>query len=203
MTNSAQLRIAQTVTCTEAEGPGKRFAIWFQGCPLRCEACCNPEMLPTTGGELVSVDKLLTAILAARDSHDIEGITLIGGEPFAQPASAAQIAAAVQQAGLTVMIFSGFTLAEIRSTKNAACDNLLAHTDLLVDGPYDRTRPDISRRWVGSTNQQIHFFTERYQSDDPRWREANTLEIRLENNELSVNGFPAKSAVGLWKRPKK
>jgi hypothetical protein len=30
----------------------------------------------------------------------------------------------------------------------------------------------------------------------------NTLEIRLRDGELSVNGFPARSAVGLWKRPR-
>ncbi|MFM7150626.1 MAG: 4Fe-4S cluster-binding domain-containing protein, partial [Gemmataceae bacterium] len=44
------LSIAQTVPFTEAEGPGKRFAIWFQGCPFRCPGCCNPEMLPFRGG---------------------------------------------------------------------------------------------------------------------------------------------------------
>jgi anaerobic ribonucleoside-triphosphate reductase activating protein len=62
--------------------------------------------------------------------------------------------------------------------------------------------PDITRRWIGSTNQKIHFLTERYQADDPRWRERNTLEIRLRGPELTVNGFPARSAVGLWKRPR-
>ena len=39
------LSVAQIVSCTEAEGPGKRFALWFQGCPLRCPGCCNPEKL--------------------------------------------------------------------------------------------------------------------------------------------------------------
>ena len=43
---------AQIVPCTEAEGPGARFALWFQGCPLRCPGCCNPEMLPFEGGTL-------------------------------------------------------------------------------------------------------------------------------------------------------
>jgi anaerobic ribonucleoside-triphosphate reductase activating protein len=45
------LRVAQVVPCTEAEGPGRRFALWFQGCPLRCPGCCNPEMLPFEGGQ--------------------------------------------------------------------------------------------------------------------------------------------------------
>src|ERR1700677_380389 len=43
------VQVAQIVAMTEAEGPGRRFALWFQGCPLRCAGCCNPEMLPFAG----------------------------------------------------------------------------------------------------------------------------------------------------------
>ena len=42
MTEGIELSVAQIVRCTEAEGPGKRYALWFQGCPLRCPSCCNP-----------------------------------------------------------------------------------------------------------------------------------------------------------------
>src|SRR4051812_10819834 len=54
----ARLRLAQVIACTEAEGPGRRFAVWVQGCPLRCPGCCNPEMLPFEGGHEVGVDEL-------------------------------------------------------------------------------------------------------------------------------------------------
>ena len=77
---------------------------------------------------------------------------------------------------------------------------LLAHTDLLVDGPYLRELPETSRRWIGSSNQIVHFLTDRYRPDDPAWRSPNTLEIRLDGGELSVNGFPAPKALGLWRR---
>jgi anaerobic ribonucleoside-triphosphate reductase activating protein len=63
--------------------------------------------------------------------------------------------------------------------------------------------PDTSRRWIGSTNQRIHFLTDRYRADEACWRERNTLEIRVRGNEISVNGFPSPQAVGLWKKPKK
>src|SRR5262245_54990250 len=39
------LNVGLIVPRTEAEGPGVRFALWVQGCPLRCPGCCNPEML--------------------------------------------------------------------------------------------------------------------------------------------------------------
>jgi len=71
---------------------------------------------------------------------------------------------------------------------------------LLVDGPYVRERPDTKRRWIGSTNQRIHFLSDRYRPEDPCWQQKNTLEIRLDAEGLSVNGFPALQAIGLWKR---
>src|SRR6516225_664517 len=195
------LQLAQTVACTEAEGPGRRFALWFQGCPLRCPGCCNPEMLPFEGGTAVPLADVLREIEAAR-AEGVEGITLLGGEPLAHAAGAAALAREVRARGLSVMVFSGYTLEEARRLPDAAVAELLALTDILVDGPYIREQPETSRRWIGSANQRIHFLTDRYRADDPRWLLSNTLEIRLTGLELTVNGFPAKSAVGLWRRPR-
>jgi anaerobic ribonucleoside-triphosphate reductase activating protein len=194
------LQIAQTVACTEAEGPGRRFALWFQGCPLRCPGCCNPEMLPFAGGRTIALAELLDHIQASAKVHDIEGITLLGGEPLAHAAGGAALARAVQPRGLSVMVFSGYTLEEAQNLPDPAVAELLSLTDILVDGPYVREQPETRRRWIGSANQRVHFLTERYCADDPRWRSPNTLEIRLRGQELTVNGFPARSAVGLWKR---
>jgi anaerobic ribonucleoside-triphosphate reductase activating protein len=194
--------IAQIVSDTAAEGPGRRFAIWFQGCPLRCPGCCNPEMLPFAGGEPISLEVLYQQLLAAKEQHGIEGLTLLGGEPFAHASAAAPLARFARQHDLSVMIFSGYTLEELhqRGQIDADVAALLQATDILVDGPYQRELPDTSRRWIGSTNQRIHFLTERYRADDPCWQQPNTLEIRWSAGELTVNGFPAAQAKPLWKR---
>ncbi len=194
------LQVARIVPVTEAEGPGRRFALWFQGCPLRCPGCCNPEMLPFAGGHRRSVAEVCSEIDSAR-TQGIEGITLLGGEPLAHASGAAVLARAAHERGLTVMIFSGFTLEEARNLREPAAAELLAETDILVDGPYLRDQPETRRRWIGSANQRVHFLTGRCRADDPRWVQPNTLEIRLRGQELTVNGFPAASAVGLWKRP--
>lgn len=200
MTVLGTINIAQTVPCTEAEGPGKRFAIWVQGCPLRCAECCNPEMLSFEGGTVTSIGTLMTQILTSQGENEIEGITLIGGEPFAHAGQLAKLSEKVQQAGLSVMVFSGYTLTELQETDDLDIIRFLRHIDLLVDGRYDRTQPDASRRWIGSRNQKIHFLTDRYSETDACWKTADTLEVRWDGKELVVNGFPAKSAVGLWKR---
>lgn len=197
------LQVAQRVRCTEAEGPGRRFAVWLQGCPLRCPECCNPEMLSFTGGESVSLAALLGEVRTAAAELQVEGVTLLGGEPIAHAgAGAAAFAAGAQAQGLSVMVFSGFTLAEIRQMPDPAVHQLLSQTDILVDGPYLRELPESQRRWIGSANQQIHFLTNRYSADDACWREPNTLEVRLVDGEVVVNGFPAAGATALWKRQK-
>ena len=75
-----------------------------------------------------------------------------------------------------------------------------SETDILVDGPYLRELPETKRRWIGSRNQVIHFLTARYRANDSCWKMPNSLEIRLDGRELSVNGFPARAAQGLWCR---
>jgi anaerobic ribonucleoside-triphosphate reductase activating protein len=194
--------VAQIVPVTEAEGPGVRFALWFQGCPLRCPGCCNPEMLPFAGGQAMTVSAIVQLVEEAARDHGVEGITLLGGEPLAHATGGAVLARALRERGLTTMVFSGYTLEDARAMPDPAVAELLANTDILVDGPYVREKPDTRRRWIGSTNQRIHFLSDRYHADDPRWQLPNTLEIRLRGLELSVNGFPGRSAVGLWKRPK-
>ncbi len=199
--DSWSVSVAQVVPATEAEGPGRRFALWVQGCPLRCPGCCNPEMLSVAGGQLVTVADLVAQVDAARRAHAIEGITLLGGEPTAHARPLAMLARAVQGLGLSVMLFSGFTLEELQARHDPDTDALLACSDILVDGPYRRDQPETRRRWVGSANQRVHFLSGRYRADDPRWGLPNTLEIRLVGGELTVNGFPARPSAGLWRRP--
>ena len=195
------MQIAQIIPATEAEGPGKRFAVWFQGCPLRCPGCCNPEFLPFKGGETKALPEMTEELIRAKAESGIEGITLLGGEPFAHVEAAIGLARTARELGLSVMIFSGYTLEQLREDHHAerdVYDQLLALTDILVDGPYVREQPDAERRWVGSTNQRIHFLSDRYRFDE-QWRKRNTLEIRVRGGEITVNGFPARDAVSLWK----
>jgi anaerobic ribonucleoside-triphosphate reductase activating protein len=194
------LQVAQIVPCTEAEGPGRRFALWFQGCPLRCPGCCNPEMLPFSGGRSLRLGEVVEQIASAANQHGVEGITLLGGEPLGHAREAVALARRVRARGLTVMVFSGYTLDEARRLPEEAVRDLLSLTDILVDGPYLREQPEMRRRWIGSANQQIHFLTPRYRADDPCWQKPNTLEIRLVDGAVTVNGFPAPTAAGLWKR---
>jgi anaerobic ribonucleoside-triphosphate reductase activating protein len=182
------LRVATIVAQTEAEGPGKRFAVWLQGCSLRCPGCCNPEMFDERRG-----DAMTPSELAAQLPAGIEGVTILGGEPFEQAGEAAEFVRLARARGLTAMVFSGYTIAELR--ERAEAGPLLDQLDLLVDGRYDRDRPEPKppkgRRWIGSANQVMHYLTSAYTPDDPQMRAANTIEIRTSPRGLLVNGWPS------------
>jgi anaerobic ribonucleoside-triphosphate reductase activating protein len=185
------LRVAAIVEDTTAEGPGRRWALWVQGCSIRCAACCNPEMFDERRGQPAEPGELASRISQAH-ARGVEGVTFLGGEPFEQAAGLAELARHARSLAMTVMVFSGYTLAQLRARADAA--ELLALTDLLVDGPYDRARPEprppVGRRWIGSANQVMHHLTAAYASDDLRLREANTIEIRLSGGALQINGWP-------------
>lgn len=192
------LQVAQIVECTEAEGPGKRFALWVQGCSIRCPGCCNPEMFSRTGGTSFEPSELGAMILAARSRYRLEGISLLGGEPFEQAAGLADLVEKLRSENLSVMTFSGYRLEELQGSADSAIQRLLSATDVLVDGRFDASRPDTARRWIGSTNQRVHFLNDRYSAEDPCWRTGNTVEIRWQDGELSVNGFPSEASRTLW-----
>lgn len=192
------LRVATVVDDTEAEGPGHRFALWVQGCSIRCPGCCNPEMFVIDGGSAMSIEDVVMRLASVTG---IEGISVLGGEPFEQAEGVAEVVRHAKLRGLTVMIYSGYSLAELhdQGRTRPAINALLEHTDLLVDGRYDRDRPEppppAGRRWLGSTNQVMHFMTAAYSADDPQMHGANTVEVHWRAGRLMVNGWPLGAAA--------
>lgn len=188
MSDGPRLRVAQLVEGTDAEGPGRRFALWVQGCTLACPGCCNPEMFSGRGGVGWAVDELAARVVG---TPGLEGLSVLGGEPFQQAAGVWALCRAVRAAGLGVMVYTGYTLAELQSMGAPDVDGLLSEVDLLVDGRFEKAKPERRRRWVGSTNQVLHFLSGRYRSDDPRFLLPNTVELRLAGGQLTVNGWPS------------
>ena len=185
------LNVAGRIAGTEAEGPGLRYALWVQGCPLRCHACCNPEMLPFTPAAEVTV-----RALAAEISRTplIDGVTFLGGEPFAQAAPLAELARAVRAGGLSVLVFTGYTIDELRAGGGASAA-LLAETDLLVDGRYQPGNPS-PLRFVGSANQRLHALSARGEALALGFAGGpDVVEVRIDGASVTVNGTPDRAGA--------
>ncbi len=183
------LRLSRMVVRTQAEGPGVRSAIWVQGCSLHCPGCFNPHTWSTRGGRTVPLEEVRRELTSC---PDIEGITLLGGEPFEQAVVLAQLAAAVRADGLTVMAFTGYVREQLEGPDApTGAGDLLEQVDLLVDGPYERALPDHRRPWVGSTNQRFHALTTVYADLLDRLDAVqNRLEVTLRRDgAVLVNGF--------------
>jgi anaerobic ribonucleoside-triphosphate reductase activating protein len=82
-----------------------------------------------------------------------DGVTLSGGEPFAQAADCAEIARAAHGAGLNVWAYSGWTFEELLARPDAA--ELLRETDVLIDGRFVLAERTMLTRWRGSRNQRV------------------------------------------------
>lgn len=188
------LNIASRLSYTEAEGPGRRAALWMQGCNKRCRGCCNPTYLQLIKRDFVSASSVLDWLRNAHNAHNLEGITFLGGEPMLQAQGLAIVAQGAQLLGLSVMVFSGYTKKELEILQLSGVNQLLRYTDILVDGPYNANLPDHNRRWVGSTNQQFHYLTTRYDARiESDGNVDHVVEFHLKTDgTVFINGWPGK-----------
>lgn len=154
-------RLHDVVPRSLANGPGERFTIWSQGCPLACPGCFNPETHADAGGTVRTVGELVADVL---DVPGIEGVTLTGGEPLAQPEAVAAFCAEVKaRTDLGVIVLTGFTRAEIEADPAKAA--AVGGTDLVVAGRYNQgLRVGAGLR--GSANKAYWERTGRYRASD-------------------------------------
>lgn len=180
-----QLRVQSIVPRTRIAGPGWRTLIHVQGCTLACPGCFNPQTHDPAGGESYEPATLMAG-LAAADS--IAGITVSGGEPFQQAAALSELLAAARATGLSTIVYSGYRLDEIRALPGGP--DVLALTDVLIDGPYCRDLP-CDDGYRGSSNQTLRFLTSCYgPADFPPQPGAFEAEIGPDGS-ISLRGFPS------------
>lgn len=172
---------------SEVNGPGVRAVVWVQGCQRACAGCFNPASWSFEINQLMPVTDLVERILSNPRN---QGLTLSGGEPFWQAEALAQLARQIKQAGLNVMSFTGFTLAELRSPQApAGAQDLLNQLDILIDGPFlDHLAIHSPTSPVSSRNQQIHIFNPAFE-DQLTWA-SDQIEIHiLKDGTRVITGY--------------
>lgn len=127
-TVSSMGRIHSWDLSTGVDGPGTRFVLFVNGCPLRCLYCANPDTWRMRDGRLVTADEVVEQIdrhrafiTAARG-----GVTVTGGEPLLQPAFTGEILRRSKERGLHTALDTSGLLG------SRASDEMLADTDLVL-----------------------------------------------------------------------
>jgi len=198
-TPDSMLLLHDMVNHTNALGPGTRCAVWFQGCERGCPGCMTPDSQPFDRGALVPVRSAMDAIASLRD---IEGVTISGGEPFLQVSALHSLTKMIrEQTDLGIIIYTGYLLEELRAMKDRrVCDIITGGADIVIDGPYIENLNDgMSLR--GSSNQRVHFITERYLSQkDTYERNIRQTEAYVSEGRALLVGIPEKKALDAWKK---
>jgi pyruvate formate lyase activating enzyme len=121
-------RIHSIESCGTVDGPGIRFVIFTQGCPLRCLYCHNPDSRCIREGQEVTVDELMTQIPKYRSYMRFSGggVTITGGEPLMQPEFVREIFRRCQDQGIhTALDTSGYVNLDVAKP-------VLDHADLVL-----------------------------------------------------------------------
>lgn len=100
MEQSVQGRIHSVETFGAVDGPGVRFVVFFQGCPLRCKFCHNPDTWNPAEGKPVTAKELAGQIASYKNFIKDGGVTLSGGEPLLQPEFATALLLECKRLGL-------------------------------------------------------------------------------------------------------
>ncbi|MBO4928467.1 MAG: radical SAM protein [Clostridiales bacterium] len=104
MGNSIKGYVHSVETLGAVDGPGLRFVLFLQGCPLRCKFCHNPDTWRFEGGEETTVDEMVRKILRYKTYIRSGGVTISGGEPLRQAEFVLALTRALHNEGIHVAI---------------------------------------------------------------------------------------------------
>ena len=148
--------------CDVANGEGVRVTLFVSGCTNHCEHCFQPQTWAFDYGQPFT-EETEERILSLLSPSYVNGLTLVGGEPF-EPENQRALLPFVRRVKAaypekTVWAFSGFTYEELLTEGShprcEATDGLLNLLDVLVDGRFVEELKDISLRFRGSSNQRL------------------------------------------------
>ena len=137
-----------------ANGPGIRVSLFVSGCTHHCKGCFNAEAWSFTYGEPFTQQTVEEILLALQPAY-IQGLSLLGGEPF-EPENQPAVLDLVRQVQAAypekdIWAYSGYTLEQLQTL----APELLAQITVLVDGPFVESQKDLRLAFRGSANQRI------------------------------------------------
>ena len=153
------MNYATIKNCDIANGPGVRVSLFVSGCTHRCPGCFNEVAWDFNYGEPFTEETIETILNMLRPAY-IQGLTLLGGEPF-EPQNQGAVVELLRRIKQelpekSIWAFSGYLFdKDILSGRLGDTSEYLSYLDVLVDGPFVEAKKNLSLRFRGSENQRL------------------------------------------------
>ncbi|MBE5838435.1 4Fe-4S single cluster domain-containing protein [Butyrivibrio sp.] len=173
-TNDEYLSLNRLYYPVKTLGPGDRVGIWTTGCIRNCRGCISPELQAYDLSKEVLVNDVLRMIATIKSP--IDGFTISGGEPFYKPKAMRILIDSLFERCDDIIIFTGYTLDELKELKNEDINSTLEKCAVLVDGPFIKELND-GKGLRGSSNQKCHVFRhhDKYSDIEVEGRQLQTV----------------------------
>ena len=140
------------------DGPGVRYVVFFQGCPMRCLYCHNPDTWHMADGQTMTVGQVLAPFRKNRAFYQKGGITATGGEPLMQLDFLTALFETAKKEGVhTCLDTSGITFRPEDAELTARFDRLMDATDLIMLD-LKQVIPERHKALTGQRNENILAF---------------------------------------------
>ena len=151
-------RIHSVESFGTVDGPGVRFVVFLQGCPLRCQYCHNPDTWEPSRGTEVTVESLLQHYNSNKPFYSNGGITVTGGEPLLQIDFVTEFFEKAKQQGIhTCIDTSGITFLKDNPETLQKFDRLMKVTDLVMLD-IKHIDPKAHKALTGADNRNVLAF---------------------------------------------
>ena len=150
-------RIHSTESFGTVDGPGVRFVVFFQGCPMRCKYCHNPDTWDFSGGTERTAEDLMREYDSYKEFLKSGGITATGGEPLAQPEFLAELFRLAKEKGVHTCLDTSAGV--YNPDSHEKIDEVLKYTDLVMLD-IKHIDSDCHKELTGIGNRNILAFAE-------------------------------------------
>lgn len=135
-----------------ANGPGVRVSLFVSGCRNRCEGCFQPETWSFTYGKEFGSETLLELLMMLGEPN-VAGLSILGGDPFEEENrdEVLNICKAVKFSypEKDIWVWTGYLWEDLKDLP------VMKYIDVLVDGPFEKDKKDLTLFYRGSSNQRV------------------------------------------------
>lgn len=152
----SQKKIADYKAFNFVDGEGVRNSLYVSGCLFACEGCFNKAVQNFNYGTPFT-ESLMNQIIKDLSHDYVQGLTLLGGEPFLNTDVCLSVVKRVREtfgSAKDIWSWSGYTFEELLLETPDKLE-LLHSIDILVDGRFELAKRNLNLQFRGSSNQRI------------------------------------------------